>query len=258
VPGRDPDSGHEVAAGIEVYRNNLRAGFLRALSLEFPVIERLVGADYFRQLAWDFQRRHPSRAGDLHEIGAPFADYLRSRFGEGGFAYLPDVAALEWACQQSAVAAAAQDFDAAAISCVAPEAYSRLRFELKPECLLVRSDYPILRIWQSNQPGALDETIDLSMGGECVVTHRGRDGVELCRITEGMHSLLKEFSSGSALEQAWAAAVRCDPGFDLGQALRQALALRLLAAVDGINPARRPARAAIRRERRRPRSLHEH
>lgn len=36
---------------LGIYRNNLHEGFTRTLALEFPVVRRLVGADYFRQLA---------------------------------------------------------------------------------------------------------------------------------------------------------------------------------------------------------------
>src|SRR5262245_34461218 len=65
----------EAAARLAVYRNNLHEGFCKALSLEFPVVERLVGHDYFRQLAKELMHAHPSRAGDLHAIGAPFSQY---------------------------------------------------------------------------------------------------------------------------------------------------------------------------------------
>ena len=73
------------AAGIDpelrlgIYRNNLQEGFAKTLALEFPVIQRLVGEDYFRQLARIFLARHPSRFGDLHHIGAPFTDFLREQ-----------------------------------------------------------------------------------------------------------------------------------------------------------------------------------
>ncbi len=87
-------------ARLSIYRNNLREGFRKALSLEFPVIERLVGEEYFRQLALSFLAEHPSRAGDLHPIGEPFAQFLRQRFEATRYAYLPDVATLEWAHQQ--------------------------------------------------------------------------------------------------------------------------------------------------------------
>src|SRR4051794_15920913 len=74
---------------IAIYRNNLHEGFRKALALEFPVIERLVGEDYFRQLALAFQVEHPSRFGDLHGIGEPFARFLLRQFEDTQYAYLP-------------------------------------------------------------------------------------------------------------------------------------------------------------------------
>src|SRR5579864_5012849 len=58
----------DTAARLSIYRNNLHEGFRKTLALEFPVIERLVGEDYFRQLALSFLAEHPSRFGDLHCI----------------------------------------------------------------------------------------------------------------------------------------------------------------------------------------------
>ncbi len=223
-----PHDAVEARLRLGIYRNNLHEGFIRALGLEFPVIERLVGGDYFRQLAKEFLAVQPSRAGDLHEVGAPFPHYLRSRYGHTEYAYLPDVAELEWAYQQAAVAAEAPGFDPAALAGVAAEDYGRLRFGLKPACLLVRSEFPILRIWQTNQSGSDEETIELGSGAEHVVTRRVREGVELHRIPAALHSLLDAFSHGRALAQAWLEAQQIDPDFDLGAALRQCISLGLL------------------------------
>ena len=104
VQGEIVADGVSVAERIDIYRNNLREGFSKALAIGFPVIEKLVGAEYFRQLALDFLGAHPSRAGNLHHIGAPFPAFLRERFAETEYAYLTDVAALEWACEEALVA----------------------------------------------------------------------------------------------------------------------------------------------------------
>src|SRR3954453_14142785 len=56
------DDGMSASARLGIYRNNLREGFIKALALGFPVIERLGGTDYFRQLALEFMSAHPSRA----------------------------------------------------------------------------------------------------------------------------------------------------------------------------------------------------
>jgi hypothetical protein len=221
----------DAQARIAIYRNNLREGFRKALALEFPVIERLVGDGYFRQLALWFQAEHPSRAGDLHPIGAPFAQFLHSRFADTQYAYLPDVARLEWAYQQASVAADAPPFDPAALRNVPQEAYGQLRFVLHPACGLLRSPYPIVRIWAVNQPGASgDGVVDLSSGADYVLVRRAAEGVEIRRITESDFAILDAFSTGAVLADVLDAAFAIDPGFNLGAALRRFIGLGVLAA----------------------------
>jgi len=224
--GELPDSG---VAAMAIYRNNLREGFIKALALEFPVVERLVGQDYFRQLGGEFLLAHPSRAGDLHAIGAPFPEYLRERYAVSDYAYLPDVAALEWAYQQASIAADAPAFDVQSLACVAPELYGGLRFNLHPACFLVHSMYPILRIWQVNQTDNTD-TVDLSAGADHIITRRVGDGIELRRLAPTEYVLLEGFSQGATLAEALAAVQVLESGFDLGRALRQAIALGLITA----------------------------
>ncbi len=236
APRRGEPDWPEAGTRLAIYRNNLHEGFIKALSLEFPVIERLVGSDYFRQLAREFLKAHPSRAGDLHEVGAPFPEYLRARFKGTEYAYLPEVADLEWAYQQSAIAADAPDFDPAALSNVAPEDYGHLRFALRPACRLVRSRYPILKIWQANQSDAGDEAIiDLGSGAEHVITRRLRDGVELRSIAVALHALLAAFSQGRTLAEGWAEARQFEPEFDLGAALRESIRLGFLTTLLPVN-----------------------
>ena len=236
VRGCESDSANGVAidahARIAIYRNNLREGFRKALALEFPVIERLVGEDYFRQLALSFLAEHPSRAGDLHPIGEPFAHFLHSRFEDTPYAYMTDVAALEWAYQQSLVAADASSFEVATLRDVAPGAYGQLRFTLHPACGLVRSPYPVMRIWAVNQPEATggDEVVDLSSGSDFVLIRRAAEGVELRRIAAADFAILHAFSQQALLADALEQARALDPDFDLGEALRRFISLGVLAA----------------------------
>jgi len=222
-------------ARLAIYRNNLREGFRKALALEFPVIERLVGEDYFRQLALSFQAEHPSHAGDLHHIGEPFAQFLQQRFEHTQYAYLPDVASLEWAYQQSLVSADASSFDPAALGEIPYEDYGQLRFTLHPACGLVRSPYPVVRIWAVNQPGeAHDEVVDLSSGPDFVLLRRAAQGVEIRRIAAADFALLDAFSQGATLANALETAYALDPDFDLGEALRRCIGLDVITGTQPI------------------------
>lgn len=235
VRGCESDSANGAAIDahvrIAIYRNNLREGFRKALALEFPVIERLVGEDYFRQLALSFLAEHPSRAGDLHPIGEPFAHFLHSRFEDTPYAYMTDVATLEWTYQQSLIAADAPPFDVATLRDIPPEAYGQLRFSLHPACGLVRSPYPVMRIWAVNQAEATgDEVVDLSSGADFVLIRRAAEGVEMRRIATADFAILQAFSQQAPLADALQQARALDPEFDLGEALRRFISLGVLAA----------------------------
>jgi hypothetical protein len=222
-------NGVEPAERIAVYRNNLREGFIQALEISFPVIEKLVGPEYFRQLALDFLRAHPSRTGNLHHIGGPLAGFLRERFAESEYDYLADVAALEWAFEDALIAADAQPMTVDALSEIDPADYEQLRFELHPASKLVQSAYPIVRIWRANQPEtASDEVIDLRAGGERVLVLRSTDGIEFHSLPAGDFAALDAFARGEALGVALDQAQRVDAAFDLGAALVRFMRLNVL------------------------------
>jgi hypothetical protein len=207
------------AARLGIYRNNLREGFIKTLALEFPVVEKLVGADFFRQTALDFQLQHPSRSGDLTPIGAPFAEYLRAQFGDGEYAWLPDIAELEWALQVVAIARH-RETAAHSLTLVPPGRFQDLVFEPNPASRLVESRFPIVRVWQSNQPGAPAETIDLDAGGDHVLVRRRGDELEFVRLAAADFGFAKMLARRTPLGLATDASLAIDPAFDLGRTLR--------------------------------------
>ena len=223
------DDGIDGEARIAIYRNNVRQGFAKTLALEFPVIERLVGSDYWRQLAREFQSEHPSRSGNLHHIGGPFAAFLRQRFGATQYAYLADVAALEWAYQEALVAADAPPLDVGALQSIAPEHYPQLVFTLHPACRLVRTGYPVIRIWRDNQPDVqVPETIDLRTAADLILVRRAAASIDFIALPRGQFAFLQAISRSAPLGEAIDAALAVDDAFDAGQALRRCVALGAL------------------------------
>jgi len=215
---------------LEIYRNNLQEGFTRTLALEFPVIQRLVGADYFRQLAVSFLADHPSRSGDLHHIGAPFAAFLRGQFAGTTYQYFADVAALEWAWQECLVAEDDAAVDLNALQAVPPQDYARLQFALRKAVHLLESAFPIMRIWEANQPGtSATEIIELDSGAEFVLVHRVAGGARVTRLSPGEFALLATLARAEPLEAALDAALACEPHFDLIDALRRSFELGIFA-----------------------------
>jgi hypothetical protein len=220
-------------AGLDVYRNNAVEGFRKALALEFPVIERLVGPEYFAQLARRFQRDQPSRRGDLRHIGAELARYLVKDFAGSEFEYLADIASLEWAVETLSTAADEPGITIDVLRCIPPESYPMLRLTRKQCLTIVPSVYPIVKIWHANQSGAAaDETIDLAQGGEHALVQRSRRGIEVIAISAAQCAMLQTLQRGLSLSVALDAALAADADFDLGACLQRFFQLGLFSRVD--------------------------
>ncbi len=227
------DDGLAPAARISIYRNNLHEGFLKALSLGFPVIQRLVGEDYFRQLGLSFLAEYPSRAGNLHHIGGPFAGFLRDRFAATTYSYLPDIAELEWACQECLIASDAAPLDPTPLQTMPPERLADLRFDVHPACRLVSSEFPIVTIWRANQDDRDGtEIIDLSQGTDFVLVLRNAEGIELRRLAAADFALLRSINRGDTLGDALQVALAVDLDFDFAKALRHFVALGTLTRIN--------------------------
>jgi hypothetical protein len=221
--------GIDPATRLRIYRNNLQEGFQKTLALEYPVIGRLVGNEYFRQLALAFLARHPSMSGDLHHVGAPFAAFLREQFADTGYLYLADVAALEWAYQECLVAEEFNPLDPVTLRDVPARSYGTLRFTLRPACRLVHSRFPVLKIWEANQPEApADETLDLDTGPDFLLISRSRKGIYFRRIQEDDHRLLTAFAAGCSLDEALELSLAFNSQFNLSAALHRCIEFRVL------------------------------
>jgi hypothetical protein len=209
----------EAAARLAIYRNNLREGFIKALALEFPVVQRLVGEDFFRQTALEFQLQHPSHRGDLTHVGEPFAEFLGARFAAGEYAWLPDIAALEWALQVVAIAPEVPGPALTQLADVPPHRFQDLVFEPNPATRLIESPFPIVRIWQTNQPGAPAETVELDAGGDRVLVRRRGDELEFVHLGAADFTFARMLARRTPLGLATDASLAIEPAFDLGAAL---------------------------------------
>jgi hypothetical protein len=216
---------------LQVYRNNMYASLTTALQACYPVVERLVGTEFFRYAAEHYLRRTPSRSANLHDYGQSFGEFLRELPALTELPYLPDVAQLEWACQEVYHSEQSPRLDLSLLSQVPTHAYADLRLHLNAATRLVRSDYPILRIWQVNQVDYRgDDQVDLNEGGVRLLLSR-RDGtVEFTLLKIGEFSFLDALCRGHDLQHAYELAVADAADFDLPTILARHVSCATLAA----------------------------
>lgn len=226
-------AGIDPAKRLQIYRNNSNAGFLSAMRLSFPVIERLSGEEWFAQSVCAYQRAHPSRSGDLQFVGDRYADYLQGELAGTPHEYFSDVARLEWAYQQVLTAASGSTLKPAELQGISALEYEHLRFESRPDLRLVHSMYPLLAIWRANQiDAAADATpIRLDQGGGSILLIRRADHVELRELAPDSAALLRQFARGVAFGMAVdAVAAQCGD-FDLSRCFQDLLTMQSIATL---------------------------
>jgi hypothetical protein len=207
---------------LAIYRNNVFANLREALRAVYPVVERLVGAEFFDHAANGFIRNCPSVSGDIEDYGETFAAFLARFPGAETLPYLADTARLEWACHQVFHAADHVPLALEKLAGVSPECYGQLRFRLHPASALLASDYPVHRIWETNQPDYRgDETVDLSLGGVKLLLLRRRFEVEMQPLGAGEFAMLTGFAAGRTVADAYETALTSDAAFDLDAFLAQ-------------------------------------
>lgn len=220
---------YSAAVAIEVYRNNYRGNLHDTLAGAYPVIEQLVGKDFFRLLARQFIEQHPSRSGNLHHYGAEMADFVAAFEAAKGLPYLPDIAALEWACHCAWFADDTDTLDIVKLAQIPPEQYPDLILHTHPFCHLVRSSYPVASIWHAHQPGAnSDFHIDLDSGCSNALVSRKDDVVRVSELSAADADWLQGIQAGTPLGAATAATQERHHDFDLQAALLNLVAQGVL------------------------------
>jgi len=192
-------------ANLSIYRNNSAINFRSALESSFPVLRGRVGDDYFRQLAAQYGQRNPSRSGDLHWVGRDFAAFLAGHLQGTEYAWLADLARLEWSREQASVAVARSSIGAEVLARFAPEQLEHLVFSLQPSLRLHASDFPIFSIWSANQVDNAPP-VDQSLPGECGLVRTRADSVECRRLDPYLFSYLSALAAGAPLGEAVSAA----------------------------------------------------
>jgi hypothetical protein len=214
--------GLDAEARINVYRTNVLGNYRSALREVYPVVLALVGAAFFSRAANDYVLRHASRSGDLNDFGGEFGDFLAGWGPAVLLAYLPDVARLEWAIERVFHAADAPTLDLRALAAVPEATLPALRFKLHPASRMVRSVYPVLRIWQVNQPGfSGDQVVHLDAGADDLLVIRRGTAVDIERLSPGELALIESLAADLPLAQAHARAEEAEPGLDLAALLQR-------------------------------------
>jgi len=206
----------EVAQRFAVYRNNVQHGLTRALAARFPVLETLLGAEFFTAMARVFIASSPPQDPVLLAWGAEFPEFLERFPPLRHLPWLGDVARLELARGRAYHAADALPAPHDALAAADVEA---LCLVLHPSVQLFASSHPAVAIWHMHQPGATHGP--LGVGPDHALIGRQPDfTVIVAPIDAGTHAVLLALASGAPLGRA---TTHADPTTALTLLLRHGL-----------------------------------
>jgi len=225
------ECGFSTEERMRVYRNNARIGFHAALRAAFPVIEQLGAADWFETVAQHYQRKHPSRSGDLQYAGERFAQFLQVELAGTAFEWFADVARLEWAYQETLVAPESAPLDITALAELTLAQHECVVLVPRTELRLLQSRVPVLSIWKAHQLGSEVQDFSLDEADHHVLLLRRATHVELRELPLEQAVLLDAFLRGDSLLTASQQLMARLPEADLGHALRRLVQLETLTAI---------------------------
>ena len=221
--------GPRVRARLAVYRNNVSANAMRALSAAYPIVRKLVGAEFFEGLARAYCDAYPSTSGDINEFGAQLAQFLAAFPPAQALPYLPDVARLEWLAHRAHYAADHPALDSAQLRHIDTKDFRRLRLKLHPAVGLLESRFPIYRIWEVHQDNYRGEVeVDLGSGAQSAIIYRPRFRAVVAVLASGELEFLDAIQRGEPLHRALDRALAVNAGFDLAACLQQWAANRIV------------------------------
>jgi hypothetical protein len=208
-------SGPAYASRFSVYRNNVIAGLINAVSARYPVVRKLLWDDAFNRVAHQYVISEPPRSPVLLEYGATFPQFLRGIGQSPAANFLADVAEIESARTRAYHAADAVPLPRDMFNAVPADEWPELRIQLHPSVALLKSDFPVVSIWQANLYSN-DNTLDV-WKPECALIVRPSLDVEVYVIPAGVYEFIASLAGGRTVGAAVTQASAKAPNFDLAE-----------------------------------------
>lgn len=212
-------------ARLRVYRHHVNHSLCAALAATFPTVQTLVGEAFFRGLAQGFVAETLPSQPVLAEYGAGFPAFVEGYEPARALLYLADIARLDWALNLAFHSPEGGRLTVDDLAGIAPERLPSLSLALAAGAALIRSSYPIDRIWNASRPGADPDPVDLGTGPADLLVLRRSDDAAFIVLDAGEAAFVAALAGGKSLGDAAEQAMNAEPSFDLSTAFARLLSL---------------------------------
>jgi hypothetical protein len=223
-------AGKGVTRRYNVYRNNVTVSLITALTDIYPAIERITGADFFREMARAHVRATPPTSRLLFDYGRDFPAFIASYAYASEMPWLADTARIERAWLDAYHAADMSVLGGEALAALDPASLMDVRFVPHPAVQVIRSRYPAVDIFAMNKSDGVASPIDVEQAQDALVSRPQHD-VMVSRLPDGGATFLIHLLQGASLGLAATAAFDEAPSFDLPANLAGMISAGVFAAI---------------------------
>lgn len=197
----------QVSKGLKIYQNNLLMTAVRALSLKYPVVDKMIGREALSNLTRKLLLVELPTSGDWADWGEHLSSLITTTELHDQHPYLAEVASFEWLIHEAA-RGAGTELNVNSLARLSEPDLKRVFIQLSSTLKVLSFQYPVDEIWMLHQ---LDEsqidTHELAMLLKTptelhhLVIYQ-REAVPCAeRITEEENAWLKDILAGWSLEE---------------------------------------------------------
>jgi hypothetical protein len=191
---------------VAVYVNGYPARLHESLAETFPAVAHVLGPRAFDSLVHRYVAAVPLPSYNLNDAGAELARFLRSDEPSAGLPFQPDLAELEWRVAAAFHAREQEPADAASLAHWSLEEWERATLRFQPSVALVRSEWPILDVWNHRETPVEEIDVDLRDRPQHVLVFRSGFSVRCEELTRAEAAILAALLDGRSLAEVGALA----------------------------------------------------
>jgi hypothetical protein len=225
--GLSAPGGGPVGRRFAVHRATATLGSIAALATRHPVLERLLGAETFAELARAFLRVDRPRTALLLGWGDALPDFVAAHPDLADWPWLADVARLERAWFEAHHAAEAEPMRVADLARCTPEDLAGARLRLHPSLRLLASPWAVVPVQVAN-----GEIAAVAAEAEWAMILRPDADVGVHRLEAAAFAFVSAAAAGETVTAAATGALRLDAAFDAGAHLVDLVRLGAVVAIE--------------------------
>lgn len=198
-----PGASLDARESLAVYGNNVFGAHHHALQQIFPVCEQILGDKPFVRMARQYLWAYPSPSPDLNLYGQEFPAYLSDKMhsqpGGDQYAYLGDLAQLEWGWHALYYRPAVGPFPFERLAGLSEQDQGRVCLQPSAEVEWMASSYPVREIWQRHRQGEVVNEIAPLEQEEYLLVQRIENKPNFRTIDAQHYALLQACKAGKSL-----------------------------------------------------------